>query len=134
MLSGHDRILITDPFDYQDFVHLLSRSWLIVSDSGGIQEEATALGKPMIILRENTERPEAVECGVARLVGESPERLRAMLDTALTDNAWAATAGGPRIPSATARQPTALPTIPAAPRKCRASPPAPSASPPNILT
>jgi UDP-N-acetylglucosamine 2-epimerase (non-hydrolysing) len=59
---------------YCDFMHLLSQTWLIVSDSGGIQEEATALGKPMIVLRENTERPEAVECGVARLVGESPVR------------------------------------------------------------
>jgi hypothetical protein len=64
---------------YCDFVHLLSQTWLIVSDSGGIQEEATALGKPMIVLRENTERPEAVECGVARLVGESPALLREML-------------------------------------------------------
>ncbi len=87
-LDHHPRIRLTDPMGYRDFVHLLGDAWLIVSDSGGIQEEATALGKPMIVLRENTERPEAVECGVARLVGESPERLREMLHTALTDAAW----------------------------------------------
>jgi UDP-N-acetylglucosamine 2-epimerase (non-hydrolysing) len=87
-LDKHPRIRLIDPMGYSDFVHLLSHTWLIVSDSGGIQEEATALGKPMIVLRENTERPEAVECGVARLVGESPEHLREMLRTAIVDEVW----------------------------------------------
>nr|WP_294403918.1 UDP-N-acetylglucosamine 2-epimerase (non-hydrolyzing) [Prosthecobacter sp.] len=95
-LEYHPRIRLTDPMGYCDFIHLLSGAWLIVSDSGGIQEEATALGKPMIVLRENTERPEAVECGVARLVGESPERLREMLRTALIDEAWHAKASRSR--------------------------------------
>ncbi len=95
-LEHHPRIRLTDPMGYCDFVHLLSQAWLIVSDSGGIQEEATALGKPMIVLRENTERPEAVECGVARLVGESPERLREMLRTALIDEVWHASASRSR--------------------------------------
>ncbi len=95
-LENHPRIRLTDPMGYCDFAHLLSHAWLIVSDSGGIQEEATALGKPMIVLRENTERPEAVECGVARLVGESPERLRAMLRTALVDEVWHASASRSR--------------------------------------
>ncbi|MCB1278748.1 UDP-N-acetylglucosamine 2-epimerase (non-hydrolyzing) [Prosthecobacter sp.] len=95
-LDHHPRIRLTDPMGYRDFVHLLSGTWLIVSDSGGIQEEATALGKPMIVLRENTERPEAVECGVARLVGESPERLREMLRTALIDEVWHANASRSR--------------------------------------
>lgn len=95
-LEYHPRIRLTDPMGYCDFVHLLSQAWLIVSDSGGIQEEATALGKPMIVLRENTERPEAVECGVARLVGESPERLREMLRTALIDEVWHASASRSR--------------------------------------
>ena len=95
-LEHHPRIRLTDPMGYRDFVHLLSGAWLIVSDSGGIQEEATALGKPMIVLRENTERPEAVECGVARLVGESPERLREMLRTALIDEVWHASASRSR--------------------------------------
>lgn len=95
-LEHHPRIRLTDPMGYCDFVHLLSGAWLIVSDSGGIQEEATALGKSMIVLRENTERPEAVECGVARLVGESPERLREMLKTALVDEVWHASASRAR--------------------------------------
>ncbi|MGV3661645.1 MAG: non-hydrolyzing UDP-N-acetylglucosamine 2-epimerase [Prosthecobacter sp.] len=95
-LEHHPRIRLTDPMGYRDFIHLLSHAWLIVSDSGGIQEEATALGKPMIVLRENTERPEAVECGVARLVGESPERLREMLSTALIDEVWHASASQSR--------------------------------------
>lgn len=95
-LEQHPRIRLTDPMGYCDFIHLLSHAWLIVSDSGGIQEEATALGKPMIVLRENTERPEAVECGVARLVGESPERLRDMLSAALVDNVWHANASQSR--------------------------------------
>ncbi len=95
-LDKHPRIRLTDPMGYCDFVHLLSHAWLIVSDSGGIQEEATALGKPMIVLRENTERPEAVECGVARLVGESPERLREMLLTAVIDEVWHASASRSR--------------------------------------
>lgn len=95
-LDNHPRIRLTDPMGYCDFIHLLSHTWLIVSDSGGIQEEATALGKPMIVLRENTERPEAVECGVARLVGESPERLREMLGTALVDQDWHASASQSR--------------------------------------
>ncbi|MFO1483319.1 MAG: UDP-N-acetylglucosamine 2-epimerase (non-hydrolyzing) [Verrucomicrobiaceae bacterium] len=95
-LDQHPRIRLTDPMGYCDFVHLLSHAWLIVSDSGGIQEEAAALGKPMIVLRENTERPEAVECGVARLVGEDPERLRDMLRTALIDEVWHANASRSR--------------------------------------
>lgn len=95
-LEHHPRIRLTDPMGYCDFAHLLSHAWLIVSDSGGIQEEATALGKPMIVLRENTERPEAVECGVARLVGESPERLRDMLRTSLIDEVWHASASRSR--------------------------------------
>lgn len=95
-LDHHPRIRLTDPMGYRDFVHLLSHAWLIVSDSGGIQEEATALGKAMIVLRENTERPEAVECGVARLVGESPERLREMLRMALIDEVWHASASRSR--------------------------------------
>lgn len=95
-LGQHPRIRLTEPMGYCDFVHLLSQTWLIVSDSGGIQEEATALGKPMIVLRENTERPEAVECGVARLVGESPALLREMLRAALIDEVWHANANNSR--------------------------------------
>lgn len=82
-LMDHPRIHLTDPLDYGDFISLLNASWLIVSDSGGVQEEAPTLGKPLIVLREKTERPEAVESGVARLAG-TPERLAVALDEAIT--------------------------------------------------
>jgi UDP-N-acetylglucosamine 2-epimerase (non-hydrolysing) len=88
VLKDHPRILLINPLGYEDFIHLLSRSWLIVSDSGGVQEEAPTLGKPVLIIRENTERPEAVEAGVAKLVGGDPLRLAALLDEINTDDAW----------------------------------------------
>jgi UDP-N-acetylglucosamine 2-epimerase (non-hydrolysing) len=88
ILSDHPRIHLIEPLDYRDFVALLSRAWLIVSDSGGVQEEAPTLGKPLLILRENTERPEVVEAGVARLVGGRPERLASMLEEVYLDRAW----------------------------------------------
>ncbi len=90
VLQGHPRIRLIDPLGYEDFIHLLSKSWLIVSDSGGVQEEAPTLGKPVLILRENTERPEAVEAGVAKLVGGNPDRLAALLDEVTRDNSWIA--------------------------------------------
>ena len=88
LLSGHPRIHLIQPMDYQDFVVLLSHAWLIASDSGGIQEEAPSLGKALLVLRENTERPEAIQSGVARLVGGSPERLAAMLEEVYQDGTW----------------------------------------------
>jgi UDP-N-acetylglucosamine 2-epimerase (non-hydrolysing) len=87
-LDGAERIHCIDPLDYPDFIHLLSKAWLLVSDSGGVQEEAPTLRKPLLVLRENTERPEAVTCGVARLVGRSAERLEALLEGASTDVEW----------------------------------------------
>jgi UDP-N-acetylglucosamine 2-epimerase (non-hydrolysing) len=91
--AGSDRIHLVEPLTYPDFIHLLQHAWLLVSDSGGIQEEAPTLHKPLLVLRSNTERPEAVECGVAILVGDEkdaqPERLRELLNLALTDQAWA---------------------------------------------
>ncbi len=88
LLSGHPRIHLIQPLDYSDFIALLSFAWLIVSDSGGVQEEAPTLGKPLLVLRENTERPEAIEAGVARLVGGCPERLEAMLEEVSRDGRW----------------------------------------------
>jgi UDP-N-acetylglucosamine 2-epimerase (non-hydrolysing) len=88
ILSGHARIHLLPPLDYESFIILMSQAWLIVSDSGGVQEEAPTLGKPLLILRENTERPEAIECGVARLVGGRPERLAVMLDEISRDRRW----------------------------------------------
>jgi UDP-N-acetylglucosamine 2-epimerase (non-hydrolysing) len=77
------------PLTYPDFLHCLAASWLVVSDSGGVQEEAPSLGKPLLIIRENTERPEVLETGVARLVGESAERLLAELLEAEVPGSWA---------------------------------------------
>jgi UDP-N-acetylglucosamine 2-epimerase (non-hydrolysing) len=86
--AGAQRVLCVEPLDYDDFIHLLARAWLIVSDSGGVQEEAPTLGKPLIVLRENTERPEVLVCGIGRLVGNVPGRLEALLEEALVDTDW----------------------------------------------
>ena len=69
ILGGIDRALLIDPLSYLDFVHLMRFTDIIVTDSGGIQEEAPALGKPVLVIRTTTERPEAIEAGTARLVG-----------------------------------------------------------------
>ena len=76
------------PLNYDDFVILLSHAWLIVSDSGGVQEEAPTLGKPLLILRENTERPEVIQAGVAHLVGGTPERLAMLLEEVYANDTW----------------------------------------------
>jgi len=89
ILSAHPRIHLTGPLSYEDFVLLLSQAWLIVSDSGGVQEEAPTLGKPLLVIRENTERPEAIESGVAKLVGGCPDRLSDMLEDFHQDGNWA---------------------------------------------
>jgi UDP-N-acetylglucosamine 2-epimerase (non-hydrolysing) len=65
MLAGAPRVLLLEPLGYRDFLHLLSSAWLVVSDSGGVQEEAPTLGKALLVLRANTERPEATLAGVA---------------------------------------------------------------------
>lgn len=88
VLTGQERVHLIDPLDYEDFVRLMANSWLIVSDSGGVQEEAPTLGKPVLILRENTERPEAVEAGVAKLVGGDPDTLAKILDEVDADPSW----------------------------------------------
>ena len=77
-----------DPLNYSDFILLVSHAWLIVSDSGGIQEEAPSLGKPMLVLRKNTERPESIEAGVSRLAGNSPSVLANMLEEAYRPGSW----------------------------------------------
>lgn len=64
-----ERVTLIDPLDYEPFANLMAKSYLILTDSGGIQEEAPALGKPVLVLRDTTERPEAVEAGTVRLVG-----------------------------------------------------------------
>lgn len=80
-------IHLIPPLDYLPFVHLMNRSHLILTDSGGIQEEAPSLGKPVLVLREATERPEAVEAGTVRVVGFDEERIVAETERLLQDTA-----------------------------------------------
>ena len=87
-LAGHPGIELLDPLDYVPFVDLMTRSYLILTDSGGIQEEAPSLGKPVLVMRENTERPEAVEAGTALLVGTQVERIVGEAGRLLDDQAW----------------------------------------------
>jgi UDP-N-acetylglucosamine 2-epimerase len=75
LLSEVENINLVEPLDYLPMVHLMQRATLIMTDSGGIQEEAPAVGTPVLVLREVTERPEAIEAGTARLVGTDPERI-----------------------------------------------------------
>lgn len=75
MLGRLERVHLTIPMDYEPFVQLINRSYLILSDSGGIQEEAPALGKPVLVLREVTERPEGIAAGTAKLVGRDATRI-----------------------------------------------------------
>lgn len=88
ILAKRARIFLLDPLDYVDFVAVMKSAWLIVSDSGGVQEEAPSLGKPLLILRDNTERPEAIESGVAKLVGENS--LAKLLEENYNDEFWTA--------------------------------------------
>jgi UDP-N-acetylglucosamine 2-epimerase (non-hydrolysing) len=87
ILGGCERVHLIAPLDYQQFVVMMSKAWLIVSDSGGVQEEAPTLGKALLVLRENTERSEAVDAGCARLVGR-PELLADALDEACSSGSW----------------------------------------------
>jgi UDP-N-acetylglucosamine 2-epimerase (non-hydrolysing) len=75
ILGGIKNVLLTEPLDYEPFVQLMKRSYLILTDSGGLQEEAPSLGKPVLVLREVTERPEAVEAGTVQIVGINPKKI-----------------------------------------------------------
>ena len=91
ILGVHSRIDLIEPPEYERFVKLMNRSALILTDSGGVQEEAPAFGVPVLVLRETTERPEGVEAGTAKLVGTDPEAIYAEGLRLLTDsNAYAA--------------------------------------------
>jgi UDP-N-acetylglucosamine 2-epimerase (non-hydrolysing) len=74
-LSGLSRVHLCEPLAYPDFVAAMGRSYLVLTDSGGVQEEAPALGKPVLVLRDESERPEAIEAGVARLVGSETDAI-----------------------------------------------------------
>jgi UDP-N-acetylglucosamine 2-epimerase (non-hydrolysing) len=75
MLGGVDNICLTHPLDYPDFIFCMDQSWAILTDSGGVQEEAPSLGKPVLVMRDTTERPEALEAGTVQLVGAVEETI-----------------------------------------------------------
>jgi UDP-N-acetylglucosamine 2-epimerase (non-hydrolysing) len=84
-LRRHANVLLTEPVDYPELVFLLKRCHFVVTDSGGIQEEAPSFGKPVLVTRETTERPEAMELGLAKLVGTDEERLFSEMTELLED-------------------------------------------------
>lgn len=91
LLKGIENVHLIEPLEYLPFVHLMDSAHLILTDSGGIQEEAPSLGKPVLVMRDTTERPEAVEAGTVRLVGTSVEQLVASTSELLEDeNAYVA--------------------------------------------
>ncbi len=75
LLGNMENVLLIEPLEYVPFTYLMKRAYLVLTDSGGIQEEAPSLGKPVLVMRENTERPEAVTAGTVKLVGTSFERI-----------------------------------------------------------
>ncbi|MDD5898379.1 MAG: UDP-N-acetylglucosamine 2-epimerase (non-hydrolyzing) [Clostridia bacterium] len=85
--AGQDRIHMIEPMDVLDFHNLMARAYLILTDSGGIQEEAPALGKPVLVMRDTTERPEGVEAGTLKLVGTEEASVYAAVHQLLTDEA-----------------------------------------------
>lgn len=86
LLSGIDNVFLIEPQDYLPFVYLMNRAYLILTDSGGIQEEAPSLGKPVLVMRETTERPEAVEAGTVKLVGTDVEKIIREVTLLLNDH------------------------------------------------
>lgn len=86
-LGGLEKVHLIDPLDYEPFANLMHRAYLILTDSGGVQEEAPALGKPVLVLRDTTERPEAVDAGTVKLIGTDRERVYEEAKQLLTDKA-----------------------------------------------
>ena len=84
-LKGHDNVCVTRPLPYDEFTHLIKATDLIVTDSGGIQEEAPSLGKPVLLMRNTSERPEAIDAGTVRLVGANEETIFSEVSLLLTD-------------------------------------------------
>jgi UDP-N-acetylglucosamine 2-epimerase (non-hydrolysing) len=87
MLGSHPRVFLTEPLDYVELVGAMKRSYLLLTDSGGIQEEAPSLGKPVLVLRETTERPEAMMAGTAKLIGTETDRILSEASVLLSDRA-----------------------------------------------
>lgn len=86
-LDGLPNVFLLEPLDYVPFVDLMRRAYLLITDSGGIQEEGPSLGKPILVMREKTERPEAVAAGTVKLVGTDPDRIVAEAERLLEDEA-----------------------------------------------
>ncbi|GAB5348761.1 non-hydrolyzing UDP-N-acetylglucosamine 2-epimerase [Alteriqipengyuania sp. 357] len=86
-LAGLENVALLDPLDYPNFAALMQASTLMLTDSGGVQEEAPALGKPVLVMRETTERPEGVEAGTAKLVGTDPQAIHREVARLLDDEA-----------------------------------------------
>lgn len=85
ILGGSPNIHLTDPLNYPDFVYAMKQSWVILTDSGGVQEEAPSLGKPVLVMRDETERPEAVKAGTVKLVGTDKEKIIKNVSALLND-------------------------------------------------
>ena len=85
LLKGLDNVFLIEPQQYLPFCYLMDRATIILTDSGGIQEEAPSLGKPVLVMRETTERPEAVDAGTVRLVGTDVDLIVSQVDLLLTN-------------------------------------------------
>lgn len=88
VLGDCERVFLTEPLIYSDFIHMMNHSWLVVTDSGGVQEEAPSLGKPVLILQEKTDRLEAVMSGVAKIAGGNARMLAEMLENNYLADSW----------------------------------------------
>ena len=86
-LAGHPRIHLIDPLDVEEMHNLMARTYLVMTDSGGLQEEAPALGRPVLVLRRETERPEAITAGTVKLAGTEEADVYRMAVELLTDEA-----------------------------------------------
>jgi UDP-N-acetylglucosamine 2-epimerase (non-hydrolysing) len=85
MLKGRERFHLIEPLDYEPFANLMNASYIILTDSGGMQEEAPSLGKPVLVLRDTTERPEALQAGTVKLVGTNRDKIYREAKILLTD-------------------------------------------------
>lgn len=88
ILGDNDRISLIEPLDYEPFANLMAKSYLLLTDSGGVQEEAPALGKPVVVLRTETERPEAVEAGTVKVAGVKEEKVYQISDRLIRDKSY----------------------------------------------
>jgi UDP-N-acetylglucosamine 2-epimerase (non-hydrolysing) len=89
LLAAHPRVLLIKPLDYVPFVDLMRRAHILITDSGGVQEEGPSLGKPILVMRDKTERPEAVAAGTVKLVGTDEQRIVSEASRLLDDHdAW----------------------------------------------